>query len=203
MKQVTKKVHTGNSGSSFSFSLEPTWKSTRVHSGRKYYRNKTVWVCRDSAAHDDPGYFRRQEEAARKRAEVEERQRAEKARQDAIRNAEIARVERLKKKIEDLALDYGEQASTKARAFQQLHQSDIYNEFKLRYQEKIQKVFEIESVDADQFANGLLGAIPTKQILAGSFSVSSDINEKILGQGEQIFSERKVGYEREKIPSSC
>lgn len=46
MSQQTVKVNTGNSGMSLSVGLSKN-KNPRVHSGRQYYRNKTVWICND------------------------------------------------------------------------------------------------------------------------------------------------------------
>ena len=43
MQKSTIKVQTGSSGSSVSFNARG--KGGRIYSGRKYYRNKTVWTC--------------------------------------------------------------------------------------------------------------------------------------------------------------
>tara|TARA_B100000959_G_scaffold213417_1_gene224551 strand:+ start:366 stop:1043 length:678 start_codon:yes stop_codon:yes gene_type:complete len=45
MRKKKVKVETGRSGSSFSFGTKGL-RSARAFSGRKYYRNKTIWVCK-------------------------------------------------------------------------------------------------------------------------------------------------------------
>jgi len=44
MTAKTIKVNSGNSGISMSVGVGKN-KNPRFHSGRQYYRNKTVWIC--------------------------------------------------------------------------------------------------------------------------------------------------------------
>lgn len=46
MHKTNTKVNSGQSGTGFSFNPQRS-KSIRVNSGRKYYRNKTIWICDD------------------------------------------------------------------------------------------------------------------------------------------------------------
>ena len=46
MHKTNKQVNSGQSGTGFSFNPQRS-KSVRVNSGRKYYRNKTIWICND------------------------------------------------------------------------------------------------------------------------------------------------------------
>ena len=54
-KEITTKV--GKSGGSASTSINSNRKSTRVSSGRNYYRTKLVWICAENSCHD-PSYFK-------------------------------------------------------------------------------------------------------------------------------------------------
>jgi hypothetical protein len=65
MKQVKKKVKSGQSGISVSISGKPTAQSTRINSGRNYYRDALFWECANSGAHNDPSYFVRKKEEER------------------------------------------------------------------------------------------------------------------------------------------
>jgi len=86
MRQVIRKVNTGHSGMSASINPSKGFGSARLNSGRQYYRNRKVWECRDSDAHDDPGYYDRLRAA--EEARQQEIQAAEEARQrkEAIKN---------------------------------------------------------------------------------------------------------------------
>ena len=57
MRQVSVKVKSGTSG--ISFSLNPQRKkSTRINSGRNYYRHVSKWECSTRAAHGNTNYYK-------------------------------------------------------------------------------------------------------------------------------------------------
>ena len=90
LRKKTISVNSGRSGSSFS--LGQRSKSFRVHGGRKYYRNKEVWVCDTWLACNDPNYYENlaKEEA---RLEKEKQAKALKKREDDRIKAEEKRKE--------------------------------------------------------------------------------------------------------------
>lgn len=77
-KQITQK--SGKSGFSMSVSLKPSLKSTRVNSGRNYYRKRQVWVCAENSCHDPSYFVRKSEREERRRLEIAENERLEKER---------------------------------------------------------------------------------------------------------------------------
>lgn len=44
MYKTTTQVNSGHSGLGISFNPQKS-ESARILSGRKYYRNKTIWIC--------------------------------------------------------------------------------------------------------------------------------------------------------------
>lgn len=59
MEEIYYEVYSGRSGVSASispFSSKPV-SSTRFHSGRKYYRKRKAWVCKDREAHNNLTYY--------------------------------------------------------------------------------------------------------------------------------------------------
>ena len=90
-KQIT--VKSGKSGFSMSISLKPSLKSTRVNSGRNFYRKRQVWVCAENSCHD-PSYFVR-------KSEREERRRLKKLEEEKDKKDKNRKVEILSKDLKN------------------------------------------------------------------------------------------------------
>ena len=102
LKQKQIRKNTGSSGMGFSFNPQKK-QSVRINSGRSYYKNMVVWVCKNTFAHGNPQYYEQEEEklikAAEIKAEEKETKRAD-AKIAAKNKAEKVKIEAEEAKIE-------------------------------------------------------------------------------------------------------
>ena len=56
MRKIRKRVNTGESGRSWSVGSGRI-RGTRVHGGRKYYRNQVLWVCQNCDGKGAGGFW--------------------------------------------------------------------------------------------------------------------------------------------------
>ena len=166
MKQVEKEVRSGRSGSGFSVSLKPTWKSTRVHSGRTHYRKKAVWECAERAAHNDPQFFNRKRENERKKAEAE-----------AAKAAEDARLIKLERSLLSLADALFCQDQLHDKAYKAYKKSDHENQCENRFNREILNDYAIEGVKFDTFQDELI----SQYRLTTKGSIDTKVNPKKIG----------------------
>ena len=112
LKQKQIRKNTGSSGVGFSFNPQKK-QSVRINSGRSYYKNMVVWVCKNTFAHGNAQYYEQEEEKLIKAAEIKaekketkradakiaDNNKAEEAKIEAKIKAEEARIEAEKQRI--------------------------------------------------------------------------------------------------------
>jgi len=158
MRQVEKTVKSGHSGVSLSLSLKPTMKSTRLNSGRNYYRKQVVWECASSQAHHDPGYFRRKEIEDKKRKEQEMVRKAEQARlalekkqEQNLAREEQRRIDSLKARIKSSATVALKDVHLNRQLDKKIKGTKKYRSIESQYREQLDKKYQVQTLDFDGF----------------------------------------------------
>ena len=166
MRQVEKTVKSGHSGVSLSLSLKPTMKSTRLNSGRNYYRKQVVWECASSQAHHDPGYFRRKEIEDKKRKEQETVRKAEQARLELekqqkqnLAREEQRRIDSLKARIKSSATVALKDVHLNRQLDKKIKGTKKYRSIESQYREQLVKKYQVQTLDFDGFFKQVVGGI--------------------------------------------
>ena len=156
MRQIERKVKTGNSGYSASFNPQRK-KSIRINSGRNYYRTKTFWECKDYDAHNDPGYYERiaLERARRLRQEAEE------ARIAAEKKAEEERLKKIEDELKGRLIKEANIAfsTQKQNIFDSFNNSELFKRQKQSFQKDIVKNFNCPDFDYQKYTSEIYSDI--------------------------------------------
>lgn len=200
MRQVEKTVKSGHSGISFSVSLQPTVKSTRINSGRNYYRKQVAWECASSAAHHDPGYFRRKEIEDKKKKEQEVVRKAEKARLDAIKKQqehldqqEKLRLQRVNVAIKSQAVVALREIFSNECLIDQIKDTSEYMSIGNQYRERLTVAQNIETLGFDGFFKQVVASIQNPEKLLANKIRARRVAIRIIRKSENnILREAKI-----------